>query len=119
MKIRLLIIFFFLASSTPTVRADKVIILRGIEAQALELALQSFKSNQHVKYEGKPIYGDLKHYRIELTRQARSFEIVFIPDQSPLKANEAGTGGGTAYGWDVTYTVSLDGKKILNEHFSK
>jgi hypothetical protein len=107
------------AALSLTARAGPTVEIRGHEAEAVALALQSFKANQYTRYEGKPVYGDLKHYSVQVERHADHIEVTFVPDQSPLKKNEAGTGGGTAYGWDVTYLISRDGKKILKEHFSK
>lgn len=98
-------------------RAESQVEVRGHEAEAIALALQSFKSNQKGTYQGKPVYGNLKHYAVQVERHTRHIEITFVSDQPPLKKNEAGTGGGSIYGWDVTYLISLDGKRILNEHF--
>jgi hypothetical protein len=102
-----------------TAHAGTTVEIRGYEAEAVAHALQSFKTNQYTRYQGKPVYGDLKHYSVQVERRADHIEVTFVPDQSPLKKNEAGTGGGTAYGWAVTYLISRDGKKILKEHFWK
>lgn len=119
MKPRFLLLICTLRLSALFAAAEETVTIRGGAANGLALALQSFKNNRNSKFEGHPVYGDLKHYRIEVTRREKYFEITFIPDQSPLKKGEAGTGGGTDYGWDVTYLVSLDGNKILREHFWK
>jgi hypothetical protein len=46
-------------------------------------------------------------------------EVVFVPEQPPLKPNEAGTGGSTIYGWEVHYIIALDKIKILEEHYAR
>jgi hypothetical protein len=93
--------------------------LTGREAEAIQLATQMFKSKQGTNYAGWPVYGDLRHYTVELERRGRKLEITFVPEQPPLKANEAGTGGGTKYGWEVHYIISLDRMKILEEHYAR
>jgi hypothetical protein len=94
--------------------------LRGREAEAIELVTKVFKSKQGSKYEGWPVYGDLRHYSVQLERHGtKKIEIIFVPDQPPLKPNEAGTGGGTKYGWEVHYIVSLDRMTILEEHYAR
>jgi hypothetical protein len=87
--------------------------LDGREAEAIALAVRDFRSKQGSFVEGKPVYGELKHYTVEVERRGRTFEINFVPKEPrPLKPNEAGTGGSTDYGWGVTYSISVDGLKI-------
>ncbi|HWY40353.1 MAG TPA: hypothetical protein VNX27_06125 [Chthoniobacterales bacterium] len=93
--------------------------LSGHEAEAIQRATQIFISKQGSKYAGWPVYGALRHYTIELRRQASKLEIDFIPDQPPLKPNEAATGGGTKYGWEVVYVFSLSPLKLLEEHYTR
>ena len=99
--------------------AAEPVHLSGREAEALQRATQIFKSKQGTKYAGWPVYGDLRHYTIELRRQGKKLKIDFIPDQPPLKPNEAGTGGGTKYGWEVVYVFSLSPLKPLEEHYTR
>jgi hypothetical protein len=93
--------------------------LRGQEAEAIQLVTQGFKSKQGTKYAGWPVYRDLRHYSVQVERHGKKIEIIFVPDQPPLKPNEAGTSGGTKYGWEVHYIVSLDRLKILEEHYAR
>ena len=93
--------------------------LRGREAEAIQLVTRVFKSKQGTKYAGWPVYGDLRHYSVEIERHGKKIEIIFVPDQPPLKPNQAGTGGGTKYGWEVHYIVSLDRMKVLEEHYAR
>jgi hypothetical protein len=94
--------------------------LTGREAEAVQLATQVFKSKQGSKdKEGQPVYGDLRHYAVEIERQGRQLEVVFVPEPPPLKPNEAGTGGSTIYGWEVHYIIALDRMKILEEHYAR
>jgi hypothetical protein len=97
--------------------------LSGPEAEAVALALKVFKSKQGSKDEsGKPVYGDLKHYTIELSRDGDRLEIDFGPEFGPKDKGPDGmttVGGATQYGWAVTYIVSLKQMKIVDEHYSK
>ena len=94
--------------------------LTGREAEAIQLATQVFKSKQGSKdQEGHPVYGDLKHYTVQVERHGRKLEVVFVPEEPPLKPNEAGTGGSSIYGWEVHYIIALDRMKILEEHYAR
>jgi hypothetical protein len=99
--------------------ASEEVHLTGREAEAIRLVTQVFKSKQGSKYAGWPVYGDLRHYTVELERHGRKLDITFVPDQPPLKPNEAGTGGGTKHGWEVHYVVSLDQMKIVTEDYAR
>ena len=94
--------------------------LTGREAEAIQLATKVFKSKQGSKdQEGHPVFADLKHYTVVVERHGRKLEVVFVPEEAPLKPNEAGTGGGTIYGWEVHYIIELDQIKILEEHYAR
>ena len=94
--------------------------LTGREAEAVQLATQVFKSKQGSKdQEGHPVYGDLRHYTVQIERHDRNLEVIFFPEEPPLKPNEAGTGGSTIYGWEVHYIIALDQMKILEEHYAR
>jgi hypothetical protein len=94
--------------------------LTGREAEAVQLATQVFRSKQGSKDQaGHPVYGNLRHYTVEIERRGRRLEVVFVPEQPPLKPNEAGTGGSTIYGWEVHYIIALDHMKILEEHYAR
>jgi hypothetical protein len=93
--------------------------LSGREAEAVQEATRIFKSKQGSKVDGYPVYGDLAHYTVNLTRKGKQLEIDFVPEQPPLKPNEAGTGGGTKYGWEVVYVFSLNPFKLVEEHYTR
>ncbi|HEV2045999.1 MAG TPA: hypothetical protein VGQ95_05315 [Chthoniobacterales bacterium] len=93
--------------------------ITGKEAEAIALAVKVFKSKQGTTYEGWPVYGDLRHYTVELKRHAGHFDVIFVPDQPHFKPNEAGPGGGTKYGWEVHYVLSLTPLKIIEEHYAR
>jgi hypothetical protein len=113
-------LFLFALLTLPIVsRSAGNVELRGREADAIQLVTQVFKSKQGTKYAGWPVYGDLRHYSVQIERHGKKIEIIFVPDEPPLKSNEAGTGGSTKYGWVVHYIVSLDRMKILEEHYAR
>jgi hypothetical protein len=113
-------LFLFALLTLPIVsKAAGNVELRGREADAIQLVTQVFKSKQGTKYAGRPVYGDLRHYSVQIERHGKKIEIIFVPDEPPLKPNEAGTGGSTKYGWEVHYIVSLDRMKILEEHYAR
>ena len=93
--------------------AGEAIRLIGREPEALALAVSDFKK-KHVS-----ISGDLRHYTVDLKRHGKELEIVFAPDQSRLGPNEAGTGGGTAYGLEVSYFISLDRIEIVRFYLAR
>ena len=93
--------------------------ISGKEAEAIAIAVRIFKSKQGSKFEGHPVYGDLRHYTIALERTRNRLEVTFVPDQPPLKPNEAGTGGSTIYGWEVVYVFSLNPLKMVEEHYAR
>jgi hypothetical protein len=96
--------------------AQQLLEIRGVEGEAVPLAIQSFKSRHDYKDEqGWPVYGDLRHYRIQLQRHRREFEVVFVPDPDPGSK----TGGRTAYGWEVHYHFSLKPLKLLKEDYAR
>jgi hypothetical protein len=100
--------------------AAEPVHLTGREAEAIQLATKTFKSKQGSKdQESHPVYGDLKHYTVQIERHGRKLEVIFVPEESPLKPNEAGTGGSTIYGWEVHYIIALDRMKILEEHYAR
>lgn len=85
--------------------------MRATEAAALAVAVEAFQ-----KIYAKP---DLLHYRVEHHRRGDELEITFLADQPKKKfgSGEAGTGGGSIYGPDMTYVVSLSRLKILRSTF--
>jgi hypothetical protein len=92
--------------------------LTGREAEAIQLATKVFKSKQGSKdQEGHPVYGDLKHYTVDVERHGRTLEISFVPSWAPTEKPHPG--GSTDYGWVVVYVVALDQMKILEEHYAR
>jgi hypothetical protein len=88
--------------------------LTGRELTALTVAAADFKRHKYSKS------GNLSHYSIEFERRAHNvLEITFLADDPSPAPNHARTGGGSIYGTDVTYFVSLDRLKILSFHFSR
>lgn len=100
------------------IHAAETVHLTGREAEAIELATKVFKSKQGSKdQEGHPVYGDLKHYRVEVERRGRKLEVVFVPEWAPTEKPHPG--GSTDYGWEVHYIIALDQMKILEEHYAR
>ena len=105
--------------TSASIAAAGEVQLSGREAEAVQEATRIFKSKQGSKVNGYPVYGDLAHYTVNLTRKGKQLEIDFVPEQPPLKPNEAGTGGGTKYGWEVVYVFSLNPFKLVEEHYTR
>ena len=98
--------------------AAEPVHLTGREAEAIHLATKVFKSKQGYKdQEGHPVYGDLKHYDVQVERHRRKLEVVFVPKWAP--AEKPHPGGSTDYGWEVHYIIALDQMKILEEHYAR
>jgi hypothetical protein len=90
--------------------AEEAVKLRGSEVAATALAVDAFK-----KIYAKP---DLRHYSVQLSRHGKQLEITFIADTPKTYApGTAGTGGGSKFGPDMTYVVSLDPLKIISFNF--
>jgi hypothetical protein len=90
--------------------AEDAVKLKGSEAAAAALAVDAFK-----KIYAKP---DLRHYSVELSRRGKQLEVTFIADSPKTYApGTAGTGGGSKFGPDMTYVVSLDQLKIISFNF--
>ena len=84
--------------------------MRGTQAAALTVAVESFK-----KIYAKP---DLRHYSIQYVRHGNELEITFLGDAPRTYGpGEAGTGGDTKWGPDMTYVVSLRTLKIIRFNF--
>jgi hypothetical protein len=112
-RAKLVITFVLMAeliSSRTVVAIDKP-SLTGAEAAAISIAVEAFK-----KIYAKP---DLRHYTVELARRKNELEITFVADNPEKVDNKhPGTvGGGTIYGPDMTYVVSLKTFKIVRYNF--
>jgi hypothetical protein len=98
--------------------AAEPVHLTGREAEAIHLATKVFKSKQGYKdQEGHPVYGDLKHYDVDVERHGGKLEVVFVPKWAPTEKPHPG--GSTDYGWEVHYIIALDQMKILEEHYAR
>ena len=98
--------------------AAEPVRLTGREAEAIQLAIRVFKSKQGSKdQEGHPVYGDLKHYDVQVERHGRQLEIVFVPKWAPIEKPHPG--GSTDYGWEVHYIIALDQMNIVEEHYAR
>jgi len=97
------------AQATPSVA---VVTIRERELTAVNTAVTHFRRlNPSV---------DLKHYEIEITRRRSELQIAFIadyPERNPPP--HARTGGGTIYGPDMIYTVSIPQLKIIRYTFQR
>ena len=98
--------------------AAEPVHLTGREAEAIQLATKVFKSKQGSKdQDGHPVYGDLRHYKVQLERRGRKVEIAFVPEWAPTEKPRPG--GSTDYGWEVHYIIALDQMNILEEHYAR
>jgi hypothetical protein len=92
--------------------AAEVVTLRAREVAAANLAMIHFRRlNPRV---------DMKHYDVELTRHRDELQVAFIaddPESSPPP--HARTGGGTIYGPDMTYLVSISKLRIIRYNFQR
>ncbi|SRR6266404_8333924 len=90
--------------------AEDAVKLKGSEVAATALAVDAFR-----KIYAKP---DLRHYSVELRRRGKQLEVTFIANSPKSYApGAAGTGGGSKFGPDMTYVVSLDQLKIISFNF--
>ena len=77
-------ITLLLLAFTVSCFAEELPRIRGVEAEAVSLAVQSSKRGYAYKdQQGWPVYGDLRHYSIQLERHPKEFEIIFVPDADP------------------------------------
>ena len=93
-----------------TLRGENTIEMRGAELAAAAEAVTNFK-----KIYAKP---DLHHYTIKLERRGDLLEVTFVGD-APSKyiKGTAGTGGGSTFGPDMTYVVSLRTLKVVSFNY--
>jgi len=86
--------------------------IRAQELAAANVAIAHFKQlNRTI---------DLKHYEIELTRRRNELQIAFIADEPERNPPpHPRTGGGSIYGPDMTYIVSIPQLKIVRYNFQR
>src|SRR5437660_2292436 len=66
--------------------AAEEVHLTGREAEAIHLATKVFKSKQGSKdQEGHPVYGNLKHYDVDVERHGRKLKVIFVPKWAPTE----------------------------------
>ena len=107
---RLLLVVIVTIVRSGTAFANEPITLKGSEAAATALAVDAFK-----KIYAKP---DLRHYSVKLNRRGKQLDVTFIADSpKTYPPGTAGTGGGSKFGPDMTYVVSLDQLKIISFNF--
>jgi hypothetical protein len=120
------------ASSIPTAPAwPDSIELAGWHAQAVAIALEEFRKHQGMKTnDGKPIYGNLRHYSVHISRSDKSYlplryahdecvSITFAPELSARDVRESVMGGRTEYGIEVSYDISRRTMKIVKTSFAR
>ncbi len=84
----------------------------GREVAAIAVAVNAFTAATNRKF-------DLRHYTVDIERHGDTLEVTFgaDPDPPPHPPNWAGTGGGSVYGPDMRYVVSLTTLKVLRFNF--
>jgi hypothetical protein len=95
-----------------TASAEEPVVMRAQEMAAASAAMTHFRRlNPAV---------DLKHYEIELTRHRNELQIAFIADEPQSNPrSHARTGGGSIYGPDMTYVISIPQLKIIRYSFQR
>ena len=105
--------------------------IRGWQAQAIAVALREFQKHQGGKTDrGEPVYGDLRHYALEVSQSppdevpvecAREgcVRIYFVPDFSAKDWREHIVGGRTSFGIEVSYDISKRTLKIVKTSFAR
>jgi hypothetical protein len=83
-------------------------------APAIVVALREFQAHQGTKTDkGEPVYGDLRHYTIEMIPHGEILSVTFAPEFSRRDVRNHTLGGRTDYGIAVNYDVSLKTLKIV------
>ena len=85
-------------------------MLSGREATGVQLAVSDFLRHRY------STSGDLSRYSVRVARVRKQLEVTFVPDTDPRGPYP---GGGTAYGPEVTYYISLSPPRILNHLFAQ
>jgi hypothetical protein len=98
--------------------------MAGWHAEAVAVAVAEFRKHQGTKTpEGLPVYGDLRHYSVELSRTPYVHEqcvrVTFAPELSDRDKREAAVGGRTDYGIEVSYDILKRNLKIIKTSFAR
>jgi hypothetical protein len=121
-----------LGSDIPEAPAwPRSIEMAGWHAEAVAVAIAEFRKHQGSKMpEGLPIYGDLRHYSVELSRSSKDeipvqyaheqcVRVTFAPELGARDRREATVGGGTDYGIEVWYDILKHNLKIIKTSFAR
>jgi hypothetical protein len=107
------------------------IAMAGWHAEAVAVAIAEFRKHQGTKTpEGLPVYGDLRHYSVELSRSSKDeiplqyvheqcVRVTFAPELSARDKREATVGGRTDYGIEVSYDTLKRNLKIIKMSFAR
>jgi hypothetical protein len=120
-----IIVFAFYAVFCSKIRAEEspwkgMITIPGRQAQAVAVAVREFERHQGTKTDrGEPVYGDLRHYKVELRLRGDVLEVGFVPKSGPRDIKEVRLGGRGQYGIETGYEVSLKTLKILRQTFAR
>ena len=95
------------------------------------MALKEFRRHQGgVTSDGKPVYGDLRHYSVHISRSDKDYiprqyaheecvSVTFAPELSARDRRAVTVGGRTDYGIEVSYDISKRGLKIIKTNFAR
>jgi hypothetical protein len=124
----------FLASDIPEAPAwPRSIEMAGWHAEAVTVAVAEFRKHQGTKTpDGLPVYGDLRHYSVELSRSQKGtiplqyvneqcVRVTFVPERSARDKREGKyeVGGRTSYGIEVSYDIHRRTLKIIKTSFAR
>jgi hypothetical protein len=120
------------ASDIPKAPAwPQSIEIAGWHAEAIAVALREFRKHQGGSTpEGMPVYGDLRHYSVHISRSNKDYIplkyghedcvcISFAPELSARDRRAATVGGRTDYGIEVSYDIAKRGLKIIKTSFAR
>jgi hypothetical protein len=114
------LLLLHMSAETEESRWKGMITISGREAQAVAVALGEFEKHQGTKTEkGEPVYGDLRHYKVELRPMGEVLEVGFVPKSGPKDIEEGAVGGRGQYGIETHYEVSLKTLKVLRQTFAR
>ena len=101
------------------------IAMAGWHAEAVAVAVKEFQKHQGgVGRDGRPGYGDLRHYSVHISRSDPGYIplryareecicVTFAPELSARDRRANVLGGGTDYGIAVSYDIARRGLKII------
>jgi hypothetical protein len=123
---KFLLIGFLSVLAFMSVRAEKpsweypTVEILGWHAKAVALAVEAFQKNQGGRTaKGEPVYGDLRHYSVQVIKKEDEVEVVFVPNLSARDKKNVILGGRTEFGIEVSYHVSFKTLKIIRTTFAR